>query len=118
MNNIRSKLIKKTGIAIVVVLILGLFISFTNPQDLPIALLIVPFILFFVLVKVVAGLIIGLLFINLSKLKARAISNSISLLLLFILVLNSLGQFTWKDLILSGVLSGLLGFYFYKSDLL
>lgn len=118
MNKIKS-LLKPNGISIVVSgLILASFIIFTDPLSLPLTLLFLPFVLAFIFLRNVGLVIASKLFGESSERKRRVVVVSITSILVLVLVLQSLGQLSWRDLIIVlGLIVGLV-LYFSKTDLL
>ncbi len=94
-----------------VVLIFGLFFFLnTNPGEVPIYVLIIPFVYFFVLTYLATSVGQDLL----RKKVSSTIPLIFSCLMLLMLVLGSLHQLGAKDIILSLVLMVLLGWYILK----
>lgn len=98
--------------------ILVLFLALTNPLELPLVILLVPFAVLFVCIR-------SLLFITLKRLhpegtrrKMRVLSSGIALIIVFIIVLQSLGQLSWRDILLTVGFIGAVTFYFSKTDLI
>lgn len=104
-------------LGIIVVLLNGLIFT-THPDNLPLPLLTAPFVLVFVAAYVAAQLILGYVAPNLSARAKRGLSLSVATLPVLLLVLQSIGQLTPRDLIITLGLIALLLFYFRKTDFL
>ncbi len=107
----------KAMIPLVSWLLLVACLVLTDPLRLPLAALLVPFGLFFVAVRSSLRLLLDQLYKRGSPAKLRLVSTTISVILVFILVLQSLGQLSWQDILLTVSLITATLFYFNKTDL-
>ena len=107
--------LRKFGTLLVPPIVLLLFLMFTDPYKLPLALIVVPFVLVaFGLYRAIKA-ILGLS--PLSSTKVRLISGITTGLVVLLLVFASLHQFSIKDfLILAALLAGLT-FYLRRIDI-
>jgi hypothetical protein len=107
-------MIKKSKlILLVILLVFGVFFFLgTNPSEVPIYVLIVPFIYFFTLFYLLTSQIQDLLNNNMGP----SIPLIVSSLILLMIILGSLHQLSAKDIILSLVLMLLLGWYIRKLE--
>lgn len=113
--NIRNK--KLILLGIIIVLLAFLFFA-TNPDGLPLPLLTLPFILLFSGLYLVLQLVLGHVAPDLRPQARRALSISIAALPPLLLLLQSIGQLTPRDLFITLGLISLLLFYFRKTDFL
>ncbi len=102
-------------------LCLPLFITFTNPQNLPIPFLILPILLLFISIYVT----IYLLLVKkvkrskrVSKTRLSIISAVVAVVPVILIVLASIGQFTLRDIILASVIVISIAWYLLKVDFL
>ncbi len=95
----------------------GLFL-FTEPLKLPLIVLFVPFVLFFVWVRSLVLLVLRHIYKSASVRKRKAIASSIAIVWVLVVILQSLGQLSWRDIVIVISLMGILGFYFNKTDLI
>lgn len=122
-TKIMRMLINKTAKQGLVWLVSGLtltvFLLTTSPLDLALPVLLIPFGLFFVWVR--SGVICLAILIRrqteVSR-KVRFAATSLATVSLLVVSLQSLGQLSWRDLLLIVALSSLLLLYFSKSDLI
>lgn len=103
---------KKPKISILILLLIlgALFFMNTSPSEVPIYVLTLPFIYFFILVYVTVSVVQDLF----SRDIAAPIPLIVSALTLLMLILGSLHQLGAKDITLSLVLMVLLGWYIHK----
>jgi hypothetical protein len=87
------------------------WLALTDPQKLPIVLLIVPFGLLFAAIFLAFSLLIRRFIPKMSRAKRRLIAACVSGLPTFILILSSVNQLTWRDVALIAFLSIFLLFY-------
>lgn len=112
-----TKVAKKIILISTVYITLGIFFTKTNPQNLSLPLLIVPFFVIFLGLYIPIKALATLYSRNLplsSRPKHqnnRLIPLSFSLFITFLLVLSSINQLSLKDVILGGVL--VIGLMFY-----
>lgn len=107
----------KQKISIIAVLILILAMLFTtNPENVPLPLLIVPFILIFSFFYLLIQLFLKQFLKNSSKRMKQGLSISLSFMLVLLLILQSINQLTLKDQLIAFGLALLLLFYFRKID--
>lgn len=104
------KKLKKVGLLLLPFLALGFFLMITDPYDIPLPLLVVPFVLLgFGIFKVTATAISRLT--KLSQTRIRLITGLITSLLLLAILLQSIRQLSLKDFFLLVAL--LFGLTFY-----
>lgn len=92
-------------------LALFLWLALTDPRDLPIILLIVPFVLLFAALFMTVNLIVRRFFPRVSQAKRRLMAACVAGLPTFLLILSSVNQLTWRDVALVAFLSIFLLFY-------
>ena len=100
---------------------LPLFLLLTNPQNLPLPLLIMPVVLLFVIIYTTVYLAIFKKYKRLNKLsKTRiyVISGISALIPVLLIVLASIGQFTLRDIVLALVIVVCISWYLLKVDFL
>jgi c-di-AMP phosphodiesterase-like protein len=102
---------------IIFVFMIGLLFG-TNPNSLPLLLLLGPFILLFLSLYLFMQLILDRFVSNLSKHARRGLSATLAALPVLLLVLQSISQLTSRDLLITVGLIALLLFYFRKTDFL
>lgn len=107
---------KLMGLSLIV-LSLGLFMLFTNPHEVVLPLIILPFI-FIGLITYKLVILIILLRGRSLVYKDRMFPLSIAFMVTCLMLLQSLHQLTWKDSLLVFVFSGLLWLYISKADFL
>jgi hypothetical protein len=98
--------------------LLTLFLVATEPLKLPLPVLLVPFMVFAVWIR--SGVILaGLLLRGKDRpgRKLRVVADSLAAVLLLVVTLQSLGQLSWRDILLVLGLAAGLSLYFYKTDL-
>lgn len=95
---------------------LVLWLLLTNPRNLPIALLMVPVVLLFVGLLSTSGLLLEKLFPKMVRRRRIMLAVTISVVPAFLLVLGSINQLTWRDVILVAILVGFLYFYSGRLD--
>lgn len=97
---------------------LVIFLVATDPLALSLPVLLLPFGLFFIWVR---NGIVGWRGVMHPQAppgrKTRVVANSIAAILLLAITLQSLGQFSWRDLLLIAILSVALSLYIYRTDL-
>lgn len=99
-------------------LILIVFLVGFEPLKLPLPVLLLPFIVFAIWVR--SGVMtLAMLLRHQAKpsRKVRVVATSIAAVLLLLVTLLSLGQLSWRDILLVASLVIGLMFYFYKTDL-
>lgn len=121
LKDITLKRIFKYVLILALYLSLPLFVFFTNPQNLPIPLLLMPIVLLFIIIYFTVYLFI-MKKINRAKKITRTrlyvISGIITLIPVLIIVLASINQFTLRDIILSAVIIIISSWYLLKVDFL
>ena len=90
----------------------------TDPLELPLILLLIPFLLLFLLVRSICILIMPAFYREGSKRKTRFLATACAGIVLFVVILQSLGQLSWRDILLTVALISATAFYFKKTDLL
>ncbi len=117
MTELTSKLRKpKVTLAVSSVVLLATLIL-TEPLKLPLILLFVPFLVFFVWARSLSLVTLGAVYQRASIRKRKVIASTSAVVLVLVIVLQSLGQLSWRDLVIVVSLIGILGFYFNKTDL-
>lgn len=109
------KNIKTIGIIFAPLLVLGVMLLMTNPYDLHLAFLIVPFVLIALFVFRFCRYLLGHAGVGDSK--SKFTSGMITTLLLLLMLLQSIRQLTVKDLLIMAALLAGLTFYFKRVDL-
>jgi hypothetical protein len=101
-----------------VYLVIPVFLLMTNPEKLPLPLLILPFVLLFAALFLTARLLLRRYFANLGGRYNRGLALALATLPVLLLILQSIGQLSIRDLLITaGLLIGLV-FYFRKTDFL
>lgn len=102
---------RKPLIAVACFILLGLWLSLTNPQNMPVVFLMVPFALLFAGLWLSVTVIITKFFPKMERSRRIATATCISGVPVFLLLLGSVNQLTWRDVILVFVFVGFLYFY-------
>lgn len=105
----------------VILLITGCFLGFmltTDPNKVPLPLLIVPFILLGFILYQIASAVLLLSKSHRNSYLGKIIALSIASLGVGLLLLQSLNQLTWRDSLLTGVFAILFWIYIWKADFL
>lgn len=89
-----------------------LFLTFTNPQNLPLPLLILPFVYAFVTLFMTIRLIVQI-FTD-SKSLGNSVGMTITIFVILTLVLASIRQLSARDLLISLAITVLLSWYLVK----
>ncbi|HSX45109.1 MAG TPA: hypothetical protein VLF39_03325 [Candidatus Saccharimonadales bacterium] len=97
---------------LLIYLSLPLFIMFTNPDHLPLPLLIVPFMLLFIICYTSLRLILK----PISWRKKMLISAAGASAPVLLLVFQSIHQLTFRDVLIVGSLIGVTTFYLSRAD--
>lgn len=93
------------------------FLIFSDPLALPLPLLLVPFMLLFLATRSLVFMLLRMLFQATSKRKVGVLATGGALILVFVVVLQSLGQLSWRDILLTMSFIVIVVFYFSKTDL-
>lgn len=111
--------IRKRGLVILLIIIaLAGFLSLTNPQDLPVGLLLVPFILFGALIYLSVGSLMELFrFAEGNAAKQGAVSLLFAILFTNFAVLQSIGRITMQDILLAMGITVIVVIYLAKFQL-
>lgn len=120
-DNPKTKKIRNTILLVLLYLSLPLLLFVTNPQKLPIALLILPVFLLFVIIYVTVYLLLNKRIKKserISKTRLALIAGIISIVPVLLIVLASIQQFTLRDIILSIVIVIGISWYLLKVDFL
>lgn len=114
LNNNNSNTFMYIAIAIV-----GLLVIFatSDPEHVPLPLLVVPFVLFGILVYQGSKLFVGR-YLSRRTRAAKIVPYAMSVLVSLLLILASLHQLTWRDGILTLLFSSILLFYVWRADFL
>ena len=94
------------------------FLVLTNPASLPLPMLVVPFLLLFAALYFTVELLLSRYLPNLGSRAQHALSLSLTSLPILLLILQSIGQLSARDLLITAGLVGGLVFYFRKTDFL
>jgi hypothetical protein len=92
-------------------LLLGAVLITTNPRSLPLALLVAPFVILATALYLTISLILRMMWPRLSRPKRLFYSACLAGLPTFLLILNSVNQLTWRDVLLVVILTLFLFFY-------
>ena len=90
----------------------------TSPDNLPLPLLVLPFLLLFIALYMTSQLITGKFFSHLKTGVRRGLAISLAALPTLLLVLQSVGQLTIRDSLITVGLVVILIVYFKKTDFL
>lgn len=112
----KLKSFRKTGLIVSSLLALPLFLMFTNPEKLPLPLLMVPILLVFIISYVLMYTILGSLRSAMPKSKRRFIAGVASALPTLLVILQSIQQLTVKDVLIVLGLWVLCVWYLQKID--
>lgn len=91
-----------------------LFLAFTDPSRLPIALLVVPFMWLFIALFVTVWLVLKRL--GQSKRRRSIIATAAATLPVLLLIFQSIHQLSFKDVVLAVILLAAISFYLSKAD--
>jgi hypothetical protein len=106
-----GELIKKPIVRLAsLYLLVGLFFVFFNPNNLPLILFIVPFILVFILIYQTAKLVVKTFF-SLKPQQERIVLLVVSVMPVIMLVIQSITQLTVRDVILCLAITTILVWY-------
>lgn len=105
---------KKYALVILPFLLLGLFLAFTDPYNLPLIVLLVPFVLLGW--GVFKGLQVGGSLTGLSPRRSKVIAVIVTTLVLLTVLLQSIRQLSIKDFIILIVLLAGVTFYIRRFD--
>lgn len=97
---------------------LPLFLAFTDPNQLPLPLLVIPIILFFVIFFSTFYLLVEFVKPNIEKARRRTISSLLAVFPTLLIVLQSLKQLTTVDVLLVILIWVPLTWYLLKIDYL
>ena len=101
-----------------VYLAIPVFMMATNPDSLPLPLLTIPFLLVFVALYLTVGRLLRRYFYNLRDKPLKGVAVALAGLPVLLIILQSVGQLSIRDLlIIVGLILGLV-FYFRKADFL
>lgn len=112
----KLKSFRKTGIIVLSLLALPLFLTLTNPEKLPLPLLMVPIILVFIISYILIDTILAALRPSMLKNKRRFIAGVASALPTLLVILQSIQQLTIKDALIVLGLWVLCVWYLQKID--
>ena len=94
------------------------YILLTNPNNVPLPLLLVPFILMGYILYGISGLAVLVFTKGQRGLLTKLLPPSIGFIGVALMVLSSLHQLTWKDSILVLVFTALFWLYIWRADFL
>lgn len=109
---------QKTLVTGITFLLIPMMLFTTNPENLPLPLLMLPFILLFMALYFGSQLVLINLLPNIGRRAVRGVGVALAILPVLLLVLQSISQLTIRDLLITLGLIGLLIFYFRKTDFL
>ncbi len=109
---------KKIITFVLLLLFLPFFLAFTDPNQLPLPLLVVPIVLFFIISFLVFYLLIEFAKPNIEKARRRTISSLLAVFPTLLIVLQSLKQLTAIDVLLVILIWVPLTWYLLKIDYL
>jgi hypothetical protein len=121
LKSLNSGKLRKTLLLIVLYMSLPLFLFLTNPQSLPLPLLILPiFLLFLITYTTIYLILVNKLRKSKRILRTRLIiiSAVVAIVPVLLIVLASIQQFTLRDIILSTVIVICISWYLLKVDFL
>lgn len=104
----KKQLVVLFGLYVVAIL----FLMLTNPQNLPLPLLIVPFIYAFVTLFITVKVIVGLFSDN--KSLGNSVGLTVTIFIVLCLILASIRQLSSRDLLISLAITVLLSWYLIK----
>lgn len=94
------------------------FMLVTNPESLPLPLLVIPFLLLFAALYLTARQFLGRFSANLGERPQKIVAFTLAGLPVLLIILQSIGQLSIRDLLITlGLVAGLI-FYFRKTDFL
>lgn len=97
---------------------LPVFMLITNPESLPLPLLVIPFLLLFAALYLTVKLLLDRYFSNLYGRPLKGVAFTLAGLPVLLIILQSIGQLSIRDLLITlGLVLGLI-FYFRKTDFL
>ncbi len=109
---------KKMTAIIVSLLLFSLFISFTNPNQVNLGVILIPFVLLGVIFYILLNLLLEKFFKNTYRRKKIKLFSLIgALLIVNFMLLSSIGQLTPQDTILTVLITVIASFYLYKFQL-
>lgn len=101
---------QKLFLLVLLIVIGSIFFSYTSPTEVPIYVLVLPFMYLFMLFYLLISVLLDLF----TKNMGASIPMIVSGLILLMIILGSLHQLGVKDIVLSLVLMLLLGWYILK----
>jgi hypothetical protein len=115
--------IKKRRIYKILLLVLfyifgPLFLAYTNPQQLPLPLILVPFIWLFVAIFIAVNGLIKWRFSDLVHKRRTVIAGVCAALPVLLVVFESIHQLTIKDILIVVALVAITSFYILRADFL
>ena len=121
MANLKANRYTKRFLLVGLYLSLPIILLFTNPQNLPLPLLILPILIVFAIIYTTVYLIVGRKVSaakHLSKTRLIIISGVSALMPVILIVLASIKQFTFRDILLAVALIVCIAWYLLKIDFL
>lgn len=118
MNLNTKNLSKRLGL-ILIYISLPLFLIFTNPQNLPISLLVIPYGLLFLIIYITSYTLLPKYFpktFSATRTKKVIISGVLSFIPVLVFLLTSIGQFNFWDILLSLLILFLIAWYLLRVD--
>ena len=96
--------------------LLAILLMTTNPESMPLPVIIIPFIVIFICLFLTIDLVAGHLLKNINTKSRVRISIILAIFPVLIMVLQSINQLTLRDVAISLLLFFLLIFYFKKTN--
>ncbi len=113
-----SNLLNKIFVILLLTLCFAGFILVTNPDSIPLPLLIVPFVLLGIILYQTSSVVLQFSKLSKNSYMAKIIAFSTAFLGVGLLLLQSLHQLTWKDSFLAGIFAVLFWLYIWRADFL
>ncbi len=96
---------------------LPLFLMLTSPRDLPIVALLVPFLLFFIILFFTFTILIRVFSSGVTVRKRRITAGAMAMFPVLLLLLQSIGQLSLRDVTIVIALMTIIVFYVMRSDI-
>ncbi len=113
----KKYILNKLFTVLVLLVIIMIFTLLTNPESVPLPLLILPFLLLGFVLYLLAMIVMAVVG-KANSASARLTSISIASFGVLILLLQSLNQLTWKDGMISIVFAVFFWLYIWRADFL
>lgn len=109
---------KTTSAVIIIFVFMAIFLFGTDPNSLPLPLIIAPFVLLFLVLYIIAQVLVRRFLPKTKRSLRRGLGIIVAGLPVMLLVLESIGQLTARDFFIVIGLISLLVYYFRKTDFL